>query len=287
MADQSLAPSPARPRREGLLLLGLLAAVFVAAYFPVWKGLVAAWADSADYSHGFFIVPLALYVWWQKRAAFDAAPGTGAGAWLGLPVAILALALYLLAHFAEILTVASLSLVLFLAGAIVFLFGWRAARQSAFPIFLLLLMIPIPAQIYSEITIPLQLLVSRVASGIAQLGGVPLVRDGNLIHLPQHTVEIVQACSGLRSLVALVTLSTVLGYFTLKRNLLRTILVLLAVPAAICVNVARVLIILFGFYDWQVDLTEGTTHTVLGLVVFVFALLLVGAARGVLVRWDR
>jgi exosortase len=278
-------PSTARRDRVDLLFLGLLIGVFIAAYFPVWQGLVTVWSDSGDYSHGFFVVPLAIYVWWRNRAEFRHAPG--AAAWFGLPVAALALGLYLLAHLTEILTLASLSLVLFLVGTIAFLFGWRGVRQSLFPLFLLLLMIPFPSQLYSELTIPLQLLVSKAAAAIAQWGGIPLVRDGNLIHLPQHTVEIIQACSGLRSLISLVALSAVLGYFTLKRNSLRFVLVLLALPAAICVNIVRVLIILIAFYNWQTDLTLEPIHTVLGLVVFIFALLLVSAARGVLVRWDR
>lgn len=284
MADLTISPPTARRHREAVLLLGLTAAVFVAVFFPVWKGLVMAWGDSADYSQGFFIVPLALYVWWQKRA--ELRPEPGRASWAGLALAVVALALYLVGHLAEILTLSSLSLVLFLAGAIVFLLGWQAARQSAFPLFLLLLMIPFPAQLYTTLTVPLQLLVSQVAATLAQWGGIPLVRDGNLIHLPQHTVEIIQACSGLRSLISLVTLSTVLGYFTLRANLLRTILILLAVPVAICINIVRVLVILVGFYVWNIDLTQETIHTALGLGVFILALLLVIAARGVLARWD-
>jgi exosortase len=267
-----------------LVLLGTLLAAFLLAYFPVWKSLVGTWYRSDDYSHGFFIIPITLYIIWQKRVIL-AKTSVRSSPW-GLFVILFALLLYLMGRLGEIATVASLSMVLALAGVVLYLGGCQFLKELAFPLFLLLFMIPVPAQIYSTLTIPLQLLVSQISTTIAGLWGIPVFREGNVIYLPDHTLEVVQACSGLRSMMSLLTLSAVFGYFTLRSNLLRSILLVFSVPAAIIVNIVRVLVMIAAFYYFDFDLTSGTTHTVFGVVIFCLALFLVGIMRGVLALWE-
>jgi exosortase len=147
-------------------------------------------------------------------------------------------------------------------------------------------MIPVPAQIYSAATIPLQLLVTRSSVALARLLDIPILREGNLIHLPGHTLQVVQACSGLRSMISLVTLGTVLGYFTLSSNLLRSLLLLCGIPAAILVNIVRVVIMILAYHYLGLDLAEGAVHTVFGTLIFLLALALLFAAKGLFAKWD-
>ena len=139
---------------------------------------------------------------------------------------------------------------------------------------------------YSSLTIPLQLLVSKISIGVAHLMGVSVLREGNVIHLPQQTLEVVQACSGLRSMMSLLTLSTVFGYLTLNSNLLRGALVLTAVPAAIFVNIVRVTAIILTLYFFNFDLLSGSLHTLTGVFIFLLSLIIIMATRGVFSIWD-
>ncbi len=280
MSDEKLTINP-----TAIWLTVVLFAFFVLAYFPVWKRLVLAWSSSDEYSHGFFIVPICIYILWRKKEILAEIPGRPSS-W-GLGLVILSLLLYLLAHFAEIVTLASFSMVLLLAGIIIYLYGFLMLKQLLFPLFLLLFMIPIPAQIYSSLTIPLQLFVTKVSVLIGTLLGVPAYREGNVIHLPNRTMQVVQACSGLRSMISLLTLSAILGYFTLKSNFLRTILFFSGIPAAIVVNIIRVLLLIAAFYYLNYDLTSGPTHTVFGMTIFILALLLIIIFKRTLSIWDK
>lgn len=262
-----------------------LLTVFAAAYYPVLVGLVSAWQSSDDYSHGFLILPICGYLLWQKRDSLRDIPL--APAWAGLILTAFSLGVYLFARLAEIYTLASLSLIPVIAGMIISLFGWRMCKECLFPLFLLLFMIPVPAQIYSALTIPLQLFVTKVVVQISPLLGIPIYNEGNVIHLPEQTLQVVQACSGLRSIMTLLTLGAVFGYMSLRSNLLRGGLLLAGIPIAIAVNIFRVLAMVVGFYFFNVDLTAGTAHTAFGVIIFAAALILFFLTRRVLALWDR
>ena len=271
-------------RYTPFLFLALLAG-FILAFFPVWKGLVLCWYTSEDYSHGFFIIPLCLYILWRKKETLQAL-SLAPSAW-GLALVIFSLLVYLLAQFAEILTLGSLSMVLLLAGLVIYLYGFPMLKEVLFPLFLLLFMIPVPSQVYAQLTVPLQLFVSKAAVFAAGLLDVPVYREGNVISLPGRTLQVVQACSGLRSMISLLTLSAVFGYLTLRSNLLRTVLFFSGIPVAILVNIIRVLIMVMAFHYLDYDLSHGTVHTVFGMAVFLLALALIALMKGVLGIWDK
>ncbi len=268
-----------------LLLPALLFATFILVYFPVWKGLVLTWYGSDDYSHGFFILPLCCYILWRKKGILSKIPIKPSSS--GLVLVIFSLLLYLFANFAEMVTAASFSMVLLLAGAVIYLYGFLMFKELLFPLFLLLFMIPVPAQIYAQLTIPLQLFVSKTSAWLAVLLGLPIYREGNVIHLPERTLSVVQACSGLRSMISLLTLSAIFGYFTLKSNSLRTILFFSGIPAAVAVNIIRVLLTVLAFHYLNYDLTRGTLHTAFGLIIFLLALIFLFILKGVLTIWDK
>jgi exosortase len=228
MAEDSL---DLKKNRTALVFLGLFVLAFIIVFFPTWQSLFNAWSSSDDYSHGFLIVPLSLYFVWQKKESLRTA--TIKPSWIAFPLVLITLSLYLVAQYAEIMTLASLSMILFLGASLFLLFGFQVLKICIFPLFLLFFMVPVPAQIYAAMTIPLQLFVTKVTVFIASSIGIPILREGNVISLPEHTLQVVQACSGLRSIMTLLTLGIVIAYFSLKSNLLRTILFLFAIPIAI------------------------------------------------------
>ena len=268
-----------------LLLTIFLFGTFILAFFPVWKRLVLSWYSSDQYSHGFFIIPITLYIIWKKKDILVKTPIRPS--WWGMALVVFSLLLYLFAHFAEILTLTSFSIVLLLAGVIIYLYGFLIFKELLFPLVFLLFMIPIPSQIYSSLTIPLQLFVSKVSVWLGSTIGIPIYREGNVIHLPDRTMQIVQACSGLRSMISLLMLSAIIGYLTLKSNILRFVLFLSGIPAAIFVNIIRVCLMVFAFHYFNYDLTKDSVHTVFGIIIFCIALIIIALSKGVLSIWDK
>lgn len=272
-------------RKTQAILIAGLVILFVVAFFPVWSLLVGVWAGSDEYSHGFLVLPVSLFLVWQKRAEL-ARLERCRSRW-GFILAMIALAAYLLSIMAGVMTTASLAMILFIGGAILYLFGPVISRQVLFPVAFLLFMVPVPAQIYASMTVPLQLLVSRASVWLAALAGVPVEQDGNLILLPQQTLQVVDACSGLRSMMMLVALGTLIWHLTLKSKVLGSILVISALPLALLINVFRVTVLVLCLWYLNFDLTGGILHTILGLTVNILSLLMIFSLRGVLARWDQ
>lgn len=244
----------------------LLLAAFMAVYYPVLSGLVKAWNGSDDYSHGFLIIPLSAYILWQNRSELSAQPVDGS--WIGLPLALFSLLMFLFGKFGSVLTLAPLSMIFFIWSAVIFFLGFRFFRLCYFPLFFLLFMVPVPSQIYSALTNPLQFIVTKATVAIASMMGVLIYREGNVIHLTDTTFQVVQACSGLRSIMTMLTLGAILGYFALRSPLMRIILIAAGIPIAIAVNIFRVLTMVIAHNYFKANLTEGTPHTILGLLVF-------------------
>jgi exosortase len=195
--------------------------------------------------------------------------------------------MYLVAQVGEIRTLAAVSMISFLWGSVLFLFGYPIFKIALFPLLFLLFMVPVPAQIIASLTIPLQLLVTKSTVWMASMIGIPIYNEGNIISLPQGTFQVVQACGGLRSIMTMLTLGAVLSYFTLHSNVLRGILLLLAIPISIAVNIFRIFALISAFYFLTIDLSEGIAHTILGLAVFGAALGLFMLARKGLAQCER
>jgi len=267
-----------------LWLLGLVI-VFFAAFFPVWKGLTAAWWEAEEYSHGFVVLPICLYIVWRKRTSLRQIP-IGPSYW-GLVLTVLSLLSYALAYHAGIAPVARFSMILAAVGMIIYLFGFAVARALAFPFAMLLFMVPVPSLIYASLTSPLQLLVTRISVWIVGMFDVPVLREGNIIHLPSKTFQVVDACSGLRSMVSLSLLAALVGYFTLRSKPLRIILFLFATPVAISVNVVRITFVTLAFYFFNIDLLTPVCHRYFAYIIFLGAFVLIFSIRGILARWER
>lgn len=255
---------PGEPAR--IIAWGLLLSAFMAVYYPVMNGLVKVWYGSDDFSHGFLIIPMSAYIIWQDRKALADQPVDGS--WTGLLVAAFCLFMFLFGKFGAVSTLSSISMIFFIWGAVIYLFGFKIFRACFFPLFFLLFMIPVPSQIYSAMTNPLQFIVTKITVAMASMLGVIIYREGNVIHLPDMTFQVVQACSGLRSIMTMLTLGAIFGYFSLQSVGMRLILIAAGIPIAIAVNIFRVFSMVMAYNYFKLNLTEGTPHTILGLIVF-------------------
>jgi len=254
-----------------LHFLALLAYIVTFAFLfnDVVIKLVNDWATDDNYSHGFLIVPISLYLAWERRDALMRA--ALAPSWFGLLVILGGVALLIAGTLGAELFVTRIGLLAVLSGSILFVLGWNHLRLLAFPLALLLLMIPIPAILFNQVAFPLQLLASRFASGVLSMVGIPVLREGNVIILANTTLEVAEACSGIRSLVSLITLGILLGYFTESRLWVRWLLALATIPTAIFANGLRVAGTGILAHYWGPEAAEGFFHTFSGWLVFAFA----------------
>jgi exosortase len=165
-----------------------------------------------------------------------------------------------------------ISFVFLLTGLVWTFFGGQMLRQLLFPIMVLLLAIPFPAIIFNQITFPLQLMASRLASMILPLLGVPVLQEGNVIELPVMKLEVAEACSGIRSLMSLFTLAVFYGYFLERTTKRRVVLALASIPIAVAANVARIVGTGLCVQYWDPDKALGFFHEFSGWVMFVISL---------------
>jgi exosortase len=264
--------------RRSAAALAIVGAATLAVYFPVITSLVRQWASDENYSHGFLVVPFALLFAWRSRRDLGAAEPRPH--LLGLAVAILGVIIFLAGQFAAELFLMRISLLGLIAGSVLYLWGPRHLRILAFPMVLLLLAIPLPSIILNQIAFPLQLLASRAGEAVVSAAGVPILREGNLLVLPDTTLEVVQACSGIRSLASLMTLGLILGKLAEPRRWARIALFVLTIPVAIVANAARVAGTGLAAAWIGSQAAEGFFHTFSGWLVFVVAFAaLLGCAR--------
>lgn len=258
----------------------ILSGLILALYAPVLKHLVAQWWTDPDYGHGFFVPLFSGYVLWRQRHVWTNYPIKPSNTGLGVIVA--AVGLLLLGSLGAELFTARLSLLLLLVGITLFLAGRNVLRAVSFPLGFLILMIPIPEIIYNEITFPLQLLASRFATFWLEVAGVPVLRDGNVLSLSNYSLEVVEACSGIRSLVTLISLAIIYVYLVEPRRWLRYVLVMLMVPIAIVSNAIRIMGAGAMAHRFGPAAAEGFLHEFSGWVIFVAALILMFSCHRVL-----
>jgi exosortase len=252
----------------GLLLL---------CYWPILYRMGNQWATDADMGHGFFVPIMAGLIAWQRRLELLAEPRSPNP--LGLAVVVFAGLLSVAATLGAELFTARLSFVIALFGTVLFLGGTRWVKVLLFPLALLLLMIPIPAIIYSALTMKLQNLASALGEFLISAMGIPVLREGNVLKLPSQSLDIAEACSGIRSLMTLLFLSLLISYFMDKKVWMRWALLIATVPIAIGANGVRVAITgLLSEIDTK--LAGGVYHEIEGYLVYIVALVaLLGTHR--------
>lgn len=266
-------------RQERLAWIGFLICA-VAAYAPVVAKLATDWWTISDYSHGLICAPLAAGIVISRRRALAATPRAPRMA--ALAGAVVGLLLLALGTLGAELFLTRASLILFVASSIVFLFGWRHLRMLAFPFALLVLSVPIPAIVMTRVTLPLQFLASATAETALRAVHIPVVREGNVLVLTDATLQVAEACSGVRSMMSLVVIGLVVGRYVERRQAARVAIMLAAVPVTVAINALRVTATAIATQYYGIAAAAGMAHEALGLVLFALsALLLTVCARAV------
>lgn len=260
-----------RPGWQPIVLAGLM----VWLYAPILARLARQWWTDPNFSHGFFVPAFSIYVLWQNRdklRAVDPAPSS----W-GLLLVLFSLGTLILGVFGAELFLSRTSLILLLAGLVIFLYGWPMLRVTAFPLAFLVLMVPIPSIVLNQITFPLQIFASKVSATILPVLGVPVLREGNVINLPAMPLEVADACSGIRSLLSLTCLAVMYGYLLEKRIGIRVLLAVASIPIAVAANAFRIVGTGLLVQYWDPDKAEGFFHAFSGWLIFVVSLLMLFA----------
>jgi exosortase len=281
LTAQRTAP-PSRPMPW--MALGWFSALLILAYLPVITHLVEQWSTDEDVGHGFFVIPVAAFIVWQRRQqilAIDYQP-----AWWGLGVMAWAAFQGYVGTLGAELFLQRTSLLIALVGVLLVTGGTKLLKELAFPLLLLPFMIPIPSVVYNQITFPLQLFASQVAEFNLGLVGIPVLRDGNILELASQRLSVVEACSGIRSLLSLTFLSLVYAYFFDKRVWMRWVLLAATIPVAIIANAGRVTIT--GILsEVNPELARGFFHSLEGWIIFIIALVLLGGLHLLICRFTR
>ena len=249
-------------------LLWLAGLIFLC-YAPVLQHLFHDWQANDDMGHGMFVPVVAGYIIWSRRnQLLGIRPRPNA--W-GLLLMALASAQLCVASLAGELFLARTAILLSLVGIILYLRGTETIRALAFPLLLLLFMVPVPGIVNKQITFPLQLLASRLAELALEATGITVLRDGNILEFANLQLSVVEACSGIRSLLSLSFFSLVYAFFCNTGACMRWLLLLSTIPVAIVANASRIVVTgIVGRYS--PELSEGVLHAFSGWVIFVVAL---------------
>jgi exosortase len=262
-------------KKKFLLMIAIIFALIFILYLQTIIELISDWYNDDNYSHGFLIPAISGYLIWQKK---DHLSQINAKANLfGMYILIFGLALYLIGTASAEWFSVRISLVLVLFGIIQYFFGKKIINQIWFPILFLFFMIPIPYVIYYAVTFPMQLFSTKITVLLLDLFGLPVTSQGNIINLPNYQLEVVEACSGIRSLMTLAALGAAIAYMTQKTILSGIVVFLCSIPIAIGANVFRIFITAIGAYTISPKFAEGFIHEASGLVVFLVGFLSLGA----------
>lgn len=280
-------PAAARPNALSVKVLTspailaplLFAAVaFVALYAQPARSLAHDWWNDPDAGHGLLLFPVSLWLAWRRGVA----PNTKAAPGWGTAIIVSAILLRALGGLAAEFFTQRFSMWLTLVGAVVFCFGWRQARSWWLPITLLLLAIPLPALVTNKLAIPLQFKASQLGTDLIRWRDIPVKASGNVIMIPGQTLFVAEACSGLRSLTALIALGVMIGGMYLATLPARLLLLALAIPVAIVVNGFRIFLTAFLMYFVDPDLGRGFMHESEGWALFLVAFVALGSIAWVI-----
>jgi exosortase len=238
----------------------------------VFVALVENWQRDENYSHGFLVPPIAAYLVWTRRARLWATERRPAMA--GIVIIGVSLAVLLVGTAGVEFFLMRTSLIGVLAGLVVFFAGWLWLRVLFFPLAFLLLMIPLPAIVFYQIAFPLQLLAARFGVTVLEMASIPVLREGNVIVLARTTLEVVEACSGIRSIISLLTLAVLYGYFSASGTGIRAVIALSSVPIAVMANGLRIAGTGIAAHHMGPSAATGFFHTFSSTGVFIVSLLM-------------
>lgn len=290
--------APAPPRRIGVLFdkefrlpFLVTAAAFAVLFAQPINLLVRDWWNMPEAGHGLLLAPVAIWLAWRSGIRADASPNRV----LGVSLLLFAVVIRCAAALAAELFTMRASIVMALAGLTIYQFGYRQLIRWWLPVVLLSLSIPLPELVTQTIALPLQFRASRMGAALLEMRNVPVRLSGNVIQLPGRQLFVTEACSGLRSLTALLSMAVLMGAIILRSPISRIALLLLAIPIAIVINGIRVFLTGFLVYFVGPSFGEGFMHVTEGWLLFLVSMSLLAVTawmggfveRQVFVRWGR
>ena len=263
------------------LLIGLLALLLVILYIPMFINLYNWWENDPNYGHGLFIPLASAFLVWRKRKILKGTPKKPEVK-LSIALFIISFFLYVIGSKIELFRLCIISFLMSSFAFSLFFFGWGVVKELAFPLGFMVFMIPIPR--LDDLTAPMKLFASWISAGFLKFVGLSVYREGNVIMLPKFTLEVATACSGLKSLVLVTTLSVFYGYLFLAKNTQRILLFLLSVPIAIIANIARIITVGLISNILSTQALFHFVHDFSGVFVFIVAGVLLALTSGILER---
>jgi exosortase len=251
------------------LAIAAIAGAVAMLYGRTLVALVAQWSADDNYTHGFLVVPLAAYFVYERRRALASAPLKPSSA--GVLLIAAGLLIFAVGQLSAELFLTRMSLIIVVSGIVLFMLGAKHLRLLAFPLAFLLLMVPLPAILFNYISFPLQTFAAQLGAAAISAGGVPVLREGNMLLLPGRALEVAEACSGIRSLISLLMFAIVFAYFSEPRASRRVLIALAAIPIAVLVNAARVAGTGLATYWISPAAADGFFHSFSGWLMFVMA----------------
>jgi exosortase len=267
---------------ESIVLMGAVLSGVLVLYFPFLKTLVADWGVNEDYSHGYFIPFLSAYFIYTMREELSELQ-VQPSIW-GLLLISLGFAQLLIGKVGSEYFLQRTSFILVILGVILFFLGWEFFKKLLFPILYLLFMVPLPAIIWNKIAFPMQLFASAITENVVYAIGIPIYREGNVLHLAETTLEVVAACSGLRSLMTMFALSGALAFLSILTTSRKWILFISAAPIAIVANILRLSGTALLASQFGSEVAHGFLHDFSGIVVFVIGLAMLMGMNSLLNR---
>ena len=273
-AKRSFALPGIRPvPADALIPLALTAALFAILFAKPFTLLVHDWWTSPEAGHGLLLAPVAVWLAWRSGIAPDATPNR----LVGLAVLLVAVLVRCASGLAAELFTMRGSMVLALAGLTAYQFGVRQVVRWWLPFALVCLSIPLPELITQALALPLQFKASQMGAALLEMRNVPVHLAGNVIQLPGRELFVTEACSGLRSLTALISMAVLMGALLLRTPVARIVLLLMAIPVAVLINGVRVFLTGFLVFYVSPSLGDGFMHMTEGWLLFLVSLSVLGA----------